>query len=111
MTDELKIKTLNFLENCEKFYGKTIEIKSALSSNQVNFDRHFTSFAYTEFVLQMIYTRISGGRVNFAGEKLYYEICLDHLISFEEINANEFQWLEKYSEKVYRKTNLKIIEK
>jgi hypothetical protein len=111
MTEELKIKTLNFLENWEKFRGKTIEIKSALSSNQLNFDRHFTSFAYTEFVLQRVYARISGGRVTFASEKLYYEISIDNLLIFNELNENEFEFMEKYSETVYRKTHLKITEK
>ncbi|MCU0443491.1 MAG: hypothetical protein MUE85_01140 [Microscillaceae bacterium] len=41
MTDELKAKTLNFLEKWEKFQDKTLEIKSALSSNPLNFDRTF----------------------------------------------------------------------
>lgn len=111
MTSELKSKLIFFFENCEKFYGKTIEINSAISSNQLNFDRHFTSFSYLEFELINIRTRTSGGRATFAGEKLYYEIGIDHLTSFEELNENEFEFIEKYSEQIYRKTNIKITKK
>lgn len=85
-----------------------IEIKSAISSNQLNFDRHFTSFSYLEFDLVNISTRISGGRANFAGERQYYEDGLDYLVHFEEIGENQIEFIEKYSETVYRKTFLTI---
>ncbi len=109
MTEDLKSKIIFFFENCEKFYGKTIEIKSAISSNQLNFDRHFTSFSYLEFDLVKISTRISGGRATMEGGKQYYEIGLDYLIHFEEIGENQFEFIEKYSETIYRKTTLTIV--
>jgi hypothetical protein len=108
MTEELKSKLIFFFENCEKFYGKMVVIKSAISSNQLNFDRHFTSFAYIEFTLNKVYSRISGGRATFEGEKQYYELGLDYIVQFEELEANQFEFIEKYSETVYRKTNLTI---
>lgn len=110
MTEELKSKIIAFFENCEKFFGKMIEIKEAISNNQLNFDRHFTTFAYTEFILTKVYARISGGRVTFEGDKLYYEISIDNLLIFNELNENEFEFIESCSAMVYRRTKIRMIE-
>jgi hypothetical protein len=108
MTENLKTRIIAFFENGAQFYGKKVAMKEAISTNVLNFDRHFTSFSYLEFDLVSISTRISGGRASFAGEKQYYEIGLDYLVYFEEIGENQFEFIEKYSETVYRKTFLTI---
>ncbi|WDF47633.1 hypothetical protein PQ459_03885 [Chryseobacterium sp. KACC 21268] len=51
--------------------------------------------------------RISGARLMFDGDKLSYEIGVDYIIQFDE-RENEFEFIEAYSEKIYRRTILKI---
>ena len=43
------------------------------------------------------------------GDELYYEIAIDLLVDFIEKEDQVFEFLEKYSEDVYRKTILKIL--
>jgi hypothetical protein len=104
----LKNQILDFLENNEHFWGQFVAIHEALSTNGFNFDRHFTSFTRVEFSLTRIDARFSGARIIFSGEKMYYEIGLDLLESFEKISENEFVFLEKYSETVFRKTRVRV---
>ena len=108
MTEELKNKLITFYQECEKFYGFKIEISEAISTNSLNFDRHFTTFSNTEFILTRFNWRISGGRIMFESEKLNYEIASDRITKFTEFEQNEFEFIEMYSETVFRKTTIKI---
>jgi hypothetical protein len=51
---------------------------------------------------------MSGARIMLQGEELYYEIAMDLLVDFAEKENQTSEFLEKYSENVYRKTILKI---
>jgi hypothetical protein len=53
--------------------------------------------------------RTSGARIMLQGDELYYEIAIDLLVDFIEKENQVFEFLEKYSENVYRKTILKIL--
>ena len=105
--DETKNKVIQFLETFNNNIGKTLHFREALCTNKENFDRHFTTFSSTQFVLTYFGARISGARIMFDGEVLNYEISFDRIYSFEE-NENGIILLEKYSEKIYRKTILNI---
>jgi hypothetical protein len=61
------------------------------------------------FTVTNIACRTSGARIMLQGEELYYEIAIDLLIDFMEKENQTFEFLEKYSENVYRKTILKIL--
>jgi hypothetical protein len=111
MTEDLKEKLIIFFENTVQFYGQKITVESAISNNGLNFNRHFTSFSFNEFVLNKISTLFSGGRATFEGNRIYFEIAIDHLISFEEVNKNESEFMEKLSDKVFIKTRIKFIKK
>jgi hypothetical protein len=106
--DEIKNKVFHFLETFNLNIGKTLYFREAICTNKNNFDRHFTTNSSTEFKLTHFTARISGARIMFDGEKLNYEISLDRIINFEE-NFTEIMFLESYSEEIYRRTIIKII--
>ncbi len=108
ISEEIKDKTTTFAQKCEKWKGYTLKIHSALSSNKDNFNRHFTTFTSMEFVMTNFATRFSGSRMMFMGDKQTYEISIA-LIELNETNPLEFEFLEKYSETVYRKSTLTFI--
>lgn len=106
--EQTKNTIKHFIETFNKNIGKTLYFKEAISTQKENFDRHFTSFSSTEFLLTNFTARISGARIMFDGEKLNYEISLDRVISLEESEC-QFIFIEAYSEDVYRQTILKVI--
>jgi hypothetical protein len=48
--------------------------------------------------------RFSGNRAMFMGEKQSYEIGGDHIIQISRIGESDFEVLERYSEKVFRRS-------
>ena len=109
LNESLKNKVLQFLENAEIFYGKNLKINESISTNGINFDRHFTTSNSMSFIVKNIACRTSGARIMLQGDELYYEIAIDLLVDFIEKEDQVFEFLEKYSENVYRKTILKFI--
>ena len=104
---EVRDKVINFAENFSINIGNVLSFEEAICTHKNNFDRHFTTFSNTEFILTNFAGRISGARLMFLGDKLSYEIGLDYIIQFDE-RENEFEFIEAYSEKIYRRTILKL---
>lgn len=109
LTQEIKNKLIYFIENCNDHIGKSLYFQEALSTDKNKLDRHCTTFSSTEFIVTTIGVRTSGARLVFSGGKLMYEIAMDLLTHFEE-NKTEIQFIETYSDKVYRITKLKITD-
>ncbi|MFK7774846.1 MAG: hypothetical protein AB8F94_22085 [Saprospiraceae bacterium] len=110
MSQELKNKIIKIYQKWDSFKNWQISIKVAISTNKDNFDRHFTSFSKLEFVMKDFGVRFSGNRARFEGEKQSYEIGGDHIIRIEEKEEDEFEIIEKYSEKVFRRTMIKFLD-
>lgn len=108
LSEALKLKVIHFIESSEKYSGKKIRFQEAISTNTLNFDRHFTTFNAAEFILDKVFWRISGGRIIFDGKESYYEISADRITDFQEIGDGIFEFLEMYSETVYRRSRLEI---
>ena len=104
--EELKNKLILFFDIIDKFIGKTIKIKQAISTNKDNFNRHFTTFVNFYFVLTHFLIRTSGAKMMFMGEVFKYEIDFDLIITFEEKENNEYLFIEKLSDNVYKRTVL-----
>lgn len=106
--ENIKNQVINFLETFNINIGKRINFNEAICTNKENFDRHFTTYSSTEFELQHFAARISGARIMFMGETLNYEISIDRIIKFEKTDEN-FLFLEKYSDEIFRKTIISIV--
>jgi hypothetical protein len=107
--EKIKIELMTFVQNFQINIGKSLFFSEAICTERTNFDRHFTTFSSTEFKLSKIGVRFSGARLMFEGERIAYEIALDNIILFEE-RENEVEFIEAYSEKIYRKTILKFTD-
>ena len=110
MTQELKEKIIEFFQKWDSFKNSRISIKVATTTNRDNFDRHFTSFSKIEFVMKDFGVRFSGNRAMFKGEKQSYEIGGDYIVKISKIGERNFEVLEKYSEKVFRKSEIKFFD-
>ncbi|MFK7757257.1 MAG: hypothetical protein AB8B53_10040 [Flavobacteriales bacterium] len=104
---DLQKKVFAFTEDFQINIGKEIKLRIALSANETNFDRHFSSFSRLEFILTSLQARISGARLMFSGEKQHFEIALDHLIKLEK-KDQQIEFIEAYSEKIYRRTIISV---
>lgn len=110
MRNEILIKKqIDFFENAQSLLGMKVHINGYLSRNKDNFDRHFTTFTTLEFEVKHIGVRISGGRASFDGDIQSYEIWVDSIVQLENPQPNEYHFLEKYSDTVYRLSILKFI--
>ncbi|UZR95251.1 hypothetical protein [Chondrinema litorale] len=108
MNNQLKERLFKFLQTCDNYRGRKIIIKEFITTNKDNYNRHFTTFSELEFTLQSCGARISGGRAMFLGDKLSYEIAIDIIVDLIEIDELNFELVEKYSESVYRKSELRF---
>jgi hypothetical protein len=108
MTDELKNGLTAFAERVEMFYGRRTTIFEFISINKTDFDRHFSTFGRYQIDLERVAWRTSGGRMIFSQAELYYEVSIDNLVAFQENEGDCFEFLEKYSDSVYRKTLLEF---
>jgi hypothetical protein len=109
MNTQLQSDFLAFMEQCESLHGYQLRISEAISTNSLNFDRHFTTRSELGFTLLHSSWRFSGGRVTFAGATSSYEIGADQLVAFEKHSATDFEFTEKYSATVFRKTRILVL--
>jgi hypothetical protein len=109
MNTQLQSAFLSFMEQCESLYGRQLCVSEAISTNSLNFNRHFTTQCEWTFTLLQCSWRLSGGRVLFAGAASHYEIGADQLVTFTEHSPTEFEFVEKYSATVFRKTRLLVL--
>jgi len=110
MTQEMKVKVIAFYQKCGSLKEKKIIITECISTNRDNFDRHFTTYSKLVFILIDFGVRFSGNRATFRGENQYYEIGGDLIIKLENLVEEEFEIIEKYSEKVFRRTTIKFLD-
>lgn len=106
MKAELKETLIKFFQHCDTLKGNQITIREYISTNKDNFDRHFTTSSNLTFEMTNFGVRMSGARAMFMGEIQSYEIGADRIVHFEQLNENEYDIIEKYSETVYRKSLL-----
>lgn len=108
MDTHLKSEFLSFMEQCEAMHGRELRISEAISTNSLNFDRHFTTRCEIAFALLHSSWRFSGGRVLFAGATSSYEISAYQLVAFTRHSLAEFEFIEKYSATVFCKTTMVV---
>lgn len=98
---------INFFENISKYYGSKIEITISLSSQVENISTESTWNLF-EFILSQSAYRNEGNKFMFEGNSIYFEISAQHLIDFKQNGRNKFEFIEKYSETVFRITKIRF---
>ena len=107
-TEELNLKIVAFFETIEKYYGCKTEITEGLFSDVEDLDANLTTWNLSEFNLIRSAYRNNGGRFMFEGNKMYYEISGERIIDFKQPGRNKFEFIEQYSETVFRITKIRF---
>ncbi|MBC7524433.1 MAG: hypothetical protein H7239_08360 [Flavobacterium sp.] len=110
-SDKLKLDIVSFFEAIEKYYGCKTEITEGLFSDYDDLDASLTTWNLSEFELIRSAYRKNGNRFMFEGNKMYYEISGERIIDFKQPGRHKFEFIEQYSESVFRITRIKFDNK
>ena len=103
---EINSKVIHFFENIEKYYGSKTEITQGLFAGFDTLDANLTAWNLSEFDLIRSAYRNNGGKFMFEGKGIYFEISAERIIDFKKNGRNKFEFIEQYSETVYRITKI-----
>jgi len=107
-SEALNTDIISFFEKIEKYYGCKTEITEGLYSKLEDFDANLTTWNLSEFELIRSAYRKNGERFLFEGDKMYYEISGERIIDFKQPGRNKFEFIEQYSESVFRITKIRF---
>ena len=107
-TEELNLNIISFFENIQKYYGSKTEITEGLFSDVDDIDANLTTWNLSEFELIRSAYRNNGKRFMFEGTSMYYEISGEKIIDFKQPGRNKFEFIEQYSESVFRITKIRF---
>jgi hypothetical protein len=106
--EELNLNIISFFENIQKYYGCKTEITEGLFSDLEDLDANLTTWNLSEFDLIRSAYRNNGKRFMFEGNSMYYEISGERIIDFKQPGRNKFEFIEQYSESVFRITKFRF---
>lgn len=107
-TETLRHEIIAFFETIEKYYGSKTEITQGLFSELDNLDANLTAWNLSEFDLIRSAYRNNGGKFMLEGKGTYYEISAERIIDFKKSGRNKFEFIEQYSETVFRITKIRF---
>ena len=110
-SENLSNSIISFFESVEKYYGCKTEITEGLFSDYDDLDANLTTWNLSEFDLIRSAYRNNGGRFMFEGNKMYYEISGERIIDFKQPGRHKYEFIEQYSETVFRITRIKFDNK
>jgi hypothetical protein len=105
-TTTLNQEIVLFFENIPKYYGLKTEITEGLCTHRDNLDANLTTWNLSVFELIRSAYRKTGDKLMIEGDTMYYEISADRIIDFKSLSPNEYEFIEQYSETVYRITKI-----
>lgn len=106
--DQLNLNIIAFFENIQKYYGCKTEITEGLFSELEDLDANLTTWNMSEFDLIRSAYRNNGKRFMFEGNSMYYEISGERIIDFKQPGRNKYEFIEQYSESVFRITKIRF---
>lgn len=107
-TETLRQEIIDFFENIQKYYGSKTEITQGLCSGLDNLDANRTTWNLSEFVLVRSAYRNSGDKFMLEGKGTYFEISAERIIDFKKSGRNRFEFIEQYSETIFRITKIRF---
>ena len=110
-SDELNTKIIRFFETIEKYYGSKTEIMEGLFSEIDDVDAEHTTWNLSEFDLVRSAYRKNGLKFMMEGKQRYYEMSADKIIDFKQPGRHKFEFIEQYSETVFRITKIRFHSK
>ncbi|MGV9004185.1 hypothetical protein [Flavobacterium sp.] len=106
--DELIALIILFFEDISKYYGSKTEITEGIVTDIAHIDANLTTWNLSEFELIRSAYRHTGNKFMLEGKGLYYEMAAEKIISLNQLGRNNFEFIEQYSDSVFRITKLKF---
>ncbi len=106
--EDFRESIIALFETIDKYYGSKTEITQGLFSELDNLDANLTAWNLSEFDLVRSAYRTSGDKFMFEGKGAYYEISAERIIDFKQTGRNKFEFIEQYSDTVFRITKLRF---
>jgi hypothetical protein len=110
-TDELNSKIIDFFETIDKYYGCKTEVTEGLFSQLDDLDAEHTTWNLSEFDLVRSAYRQNGLKFMMEGQQRYYEMSADKIIDFKQPGRHKYEFIEQYSETVFRITKIRFHSK
>ncbi|MCF6132982.1 hypothetical protein [Flavobacterium wongokense] len=107
-TEALRQGIISFFEDITKYYGCKTEITQGLVSELDNLDANLTAWNLSEFDLVRSAYRNTGDKFMLEGKGTYYEISAERIVDFKKPGRNKFEFVEQYSETVFRITKIRF---
>lgn len=107
-SENLNSDVIRFFEEIQKYYGCKTEIMQGLFSEIDNLDADLTTWNLSEFELIRSAYRNNGGKFMLEGNGTYFEISGEKIISFKQSGRNKVEFVEQYSETVFRITKIRF---
>ena len=106
--DIFRQEIIAFFESIDKYYGSKTEITEGLCTDAEASDANLTTWNLSEFELIRSAYRTTGEKFMIEGSSVYYEISADRIANFKQLGRNEFEFIEQYSETVFRITKIRF---
>jgi hypothetical protein len=106
--EDFRQEIIAFFENINKYYGSKTEITEGLCTDLENLDANLTTWNLSEFELIRSAYRKMGTKFMMEGQNMYYEISADRIIDFKQLGRHKFEFIEQYSETVFRITKIRF---
>jgi len=107
-TENFRQEILLYFENIAKYYGSKTEITVGLCTDIDSLDANLTTWNLSEFELVRSAYRNSGDKFMLEGKGTYFEISAERIINFKKTGRNKFEFIEQYSETVFRITKIRF---
>ena len=107
-TADFRQEIIHYFENIDKYYGSKTEITEGLCTDIHNLDANHTTWNLSEFDLIRSAYRKTGDKFMMEGSNMYYEISADRIVAFQQLGRHKFEFIEQYSETVFRITKIRF---
>lgn len=101
-------EVLQFFETITKYYNCKTEVSSIITTNLKDSNPSQSTWTLSEFLLQRSAYRTDGNKFMLEGKKVYHEISASHLVAFTQKGRNKFEFVEQFSETMFRITKIRF---
>ena len=107
-TEDFRQDILAFFEQIDKYYGSKTEITEGLCTDLEAMEANLTTWNLSEFELIRSAYRENGDKFMMEGSTMYYEISAQRIVNFKQLGRNHFEFVEQYSDSVFRTTKVRF---
>ena len=107
-SENLNSDVIHFFEEIDKYYGSQTDITEGICTSSGDFSADHSTWNLFEFELIRSAYRNTGDKFMMEGSNMYYEISADRIVAFQQLGRHKFEFIEQYSETVFRITKIRF---